>query len=444
MLLYNLRLAWKSVRRHPVLSGLIVLGIALGVAVSTTFITVYHVLAQDPLPGQSDKLHYVRLNTWGAQPPRDTGTFIPHKITYRDYAALRQSPIPSRQAAGAEVELVVRPAASGIVGDAGRPFRQTGRLVSADFFAMFQVPFLYGSAWDRAADGKPEAVAVIGAALNDRLFGGEDSVGRTVRFAEQDFRVVGVLDPWRPPVRAYSLVDDALDSSPEEIFLPFEWVAPLELVNSDGTMTWQGEADPEASFATQLSTSERLWVQYWVELPDAARREAYQSFLASYASEQHRLGRFPNSQETRLTPMVALMEEQEVVPPQAKALALISLLFLTVAAVNLIGLFLGKFLARAPVVGVRRALGASRRAIFLQHLVECELVALAGGVLGLTLSFGALAFINGVDDDLAVFQLDGTMAAAALLLSLAAGAIAGLYPAWRICAIPPARHLRNQ
>jgi putative ABC transport system permease protein len=36
------------------------------------------------------------------------------------------------------------------------------------------------------------------------------------------------------------------------------------------------------------------------------------------------------------------------------------------------------------------------------------------------------------------------MVGAAILLSLVAAAIAGLYPAWRICAIPPARHLKNQ
>jgi putative ABC transport system permease protein len=308
---------------------------------------------------------------------------------------------------------------------------------------MFQVPFLHGSGWDRAADAKPEAVAVIGAALNDRLFGGENSVGRTVRFEEQDFRVVGVLDHWQPAVRSYDMVDSPLGNSPEEIYLPFEWIGPLELVNSGSSMTWQDE-DEDATFVERLQASERLWVQYWVELPDAARQEAYRSFLTSYVAEQHRLGRFQVSQESRLTPLVALMEEKEVVPPQAKALALISVLFLTIAAVNLIGLFLGKFLARAPIVGVRRALGASRRAIFVQHLIECELVALVGGLLGLALSFTALRLINRVDDDLAMFHLDGTMVAAALLLALAAGAIAGLYPAWRICAIPPARHLRNQ
>ncbi|HSF42200.1 MAG TPA: ABC transporter permease, partial [Thermoanaerobaculia bacterium] len=108
MLAYNIRLAWKSIRRNPVLSALIVLGIALGVSVATTFITIYHVLAKDPLPGKSDKLHYVRLDTWGGlQSATPEGP--PRKITYRDMAALLKSGIPVRQTGTVATELVVRP-----------------------------------------------------------------------------------------------------------------------------------------------------------------------------------------------------------------------------------------------------------------------------------------------------------------------------------------------
>jgi putative ABC transport system permease protein len=143
-----------------------------------------------------------------------------------------------------------------------------------------------------------------------------------------------------------------------------------------------------------------------------------------------------------------LMEEWEVVPRQAKALAAISILFLVIAALNLIGLFLGKFLARSSVVGVRRALGASRGAIFAQHLVECELVALAGGLLGTLLSIGILALVNRMyqpaDVEESFFQMDPQMMLAAIAFALLAGAIAGVYPSWRICAIAPARHLKNQ
>src|SRR3954447_22340514 len=98
MLLYNLRLAWKSIRRYPVLSALILLGIALGVGVSTTFITAYHVLARDPVPGKSDSLYYVRMDSWGAADSpfrRDP----PPLVTWRDALELLKSPIPVRSTA---------------------------------------------------------------------------------------------------------------------------------------------------------------------------------------------------------------------------------------------------------------------------------------------------------------------------------------------------------
>jgi putative ABC transport system permease protein len=436
MLSYNLRLAWKSVRRHPVLSSLIVLGIALGVGVATTFITIYHVLARDPLPGKSDKIHYVRVNNWqGLTPATEEGP--PPKLAYRDMMSLMKSDIPARQTATAAAQLVVRPEKG------ERPFRGRIRLAMSDFFPMFDVPFLYGSGWDRQADGKPEAVAVISAALNDRLFGGENSVGRKLRVEDREFRILGVIDHWQPPVRYYDIVDNPVGVEVEDVFLPFQWVGPMEIRNTGMSMSGGNEGNYE-NFIDGLNASERNWVQLWVELPDEARRKEYESFVAAYIAEQHKAGRFPRWQDYLVTSMLAFMEEREVVPPQARALALISLLFLTVAAVNLIGLFLGKFLAKASVVGVRRALGASRRAIFLQHLVEAELVALIGGVAGLGLAVVTMALINRGVEDVPPLHINGLMVLAAVGLSLAAGAIAGVYPAWRICAIPPARHLKNQ
>src|SRR6185436_2048248 len=107
---------------------------------------------------------------------------------------------------------------------------------------------------------------------------------------------------------------------------------------------------------------------------------------------------------------------------------IVSLLFLAVCALNLVGLLLGKFLARAPEVGVRRALGASRLDIFLQHVVECELIGVLGGLAGIGLSFGAIAFMNAWMRVLATrgdfFRIDVPMITTAVALSLAAGLMA--------------------
>lgn len=442
MLLYNLRLAWKSVRRYPVLSALILLGIALGVGVSTTFITAYHVLARDPVPGKSDSLYYVRMNSWGVEddPFRQAP---PPLVTWRDAQELLKSRIPARSTATFAGRATVFPQ------DGQRPFREGIRLATADFFPMFAVPFRYGGPWSREADARPEPVAVISSALNDRLFGGADSVGRTIRLENHELKVVGVLAPWRPRVRAYGLIGNPL-GAPEPVFIPLNLAAPLEMQPAEMQMNWRTPLPGEESlpYASQLMVGEVLFLGFWAELPTPEAVRSYQGYMDAYVREQKKHGRFPHANGGELTSLPGLMTEFRVVPPQTKALAAISLLFLVVAALNLIGLFLGKFLARASNVGVRRALGASRLTIFVQHLVECELMGLAGGVLGVLLSLAGLALLNRVygdgPDGVAFFQLDVPMILAAVALSLLAGAIAGLYPAWRICAIPPARHLKSQ
>lgn len=441
MLLYNLRLAWKSVRRHPALSGLIIAGVALGVAVSTSFVTIWHVLAADPIPGRSDRLHYVRVNGWGGAEPYDVEGNPPPLLTWQDMQRLLgASDIPVRQTASFSATAYVHPDEKGM-----RPFQEPLRLTTADFFPMFGAPFRYGAGWDRGADARAEAVAVIGSALNDRLFGGRNSVGSTLRINDRDVEIVGVLASWRPKVRVYDLIGDPYEE-PEQIFLPLALYPAFPVELSGTRNSWR--AEPGGGSPENLGSSEMTWIQMWVELDDPADESAYLAFLDAYSREQKKLGRFPQEVNNRLSTVVELMEEWEVVPRQAKALAVISALFLVIAALNLIGLFLGKFLARSSVVGVRRALGASRGAIFAQHLVECEMVALIGGLLGLGLSFGVLALVNrmyqpaGAQE--AFFQLDPPMMLAALGFALLAGAIAGVYPSWRICAIAPARHLKNQ
>ncbi len=442
MLLYNVRLAWKSLRRHPVLSLLIVTGIALGVGVATTFITVYHVLAQDPVPQRSGVLHNVRMDSWDPTAPHPDKTGIPPQITYRDMREIMKSRIPARQTATYRAALALYPEDRNI-----RPSRESVRLVFGDFFPMFDLPFQFGSGWDRAADAKPEAVVVISSGLNDRLFGGANSVGRSLRLADREFRIVGVLEPWRPRVRYYDLTGFAM-AEPEPIFLPFNWTEPMEISTAGNSDGWKSlEGNP--TFVERLHASEAVFLQMWVELRGEQQVQAYHGFLDAYVREQKKFGRFQRPLDNRVTPLLDLMAELEIVPPQIKALATISILFLAVAALNLIGLFLGKFLARAPVVGIRRALGASRGSIFLEHLIECELVGLIGGGIGLLLSLGVLAFFNRMVIGRLLrmdgfFQLDASMIGAAVLLSLVAGAIAGIYPAWRICSIPPANHLKNQ
>jgi putative ABC transport system permease protein len=431
-------MAGKSLRRNPGHTAIVAGGIALGVAVSTVFATVRHSFAKDPIPEKSDVLHYVRLDSWGPNEPYPGGG-PPTQVTYQDMMNLMRSDIPVRQSGMFKSFLYVFPDPK-----MARPDKQIVRLCFADFFTMFQVPFRYGAPWDRKADEKAEQVVVLGKEMNDRLFGGENSVGRTLRIENREFRVVGVLDEWKPSIKFYDLTQNYVQA-PEQIYIPFNLLVSMQppvAGNDDG---WKNQEVP--GFAGKL-VSESVWIQFWVELPTAEHVARYKAFVDAYTLEQKKLGRFQRPLNNRVQSVKEWMTEVKVVPKQTTAMMAVSLLFLLICALNLIGLLLGKFLARAPEIGVRRAMGARRLDVFVQHIVECEMVALVGGAVGLALAFGGLWAVNlwtkAITQRSDFFQIDWKMAAFAAIAALAAGLVAGIYPALRVCRIPPATHLRMQ
>ena len=118
---------------------------------------------------------------------------------------------------------------------------------------------------------------------------------------------------------------------------------------------------------------------------DAPRKVSrFQAFLDNYVREQKQAGRFQRPLNNRLTHVDEWLQCNEVVENDNSVLVGIAFAFLAVCLLNTVGLLLAKFLT-APIAGVRRALGASRRQIFCQHLVEVGVIALAGGLLGLAL-----------------------------------------------------------
>jgi putative ABC transport system permease protein len=191
----------------------------------------------------------------------------------------------------------------------------------------------------------------------------------------------------------------------------------------------------------------------WVELPTAAARERMQTFLDAYWAEQHRMGRFSRPRDNRLTNVGQWLRDQKVVDNDNRVLVGLAFAFLAVCLINTVGLLLAKFLNAAPITGVRRALGASRRQIFTQHLVEVAMVSALGALLGLALAVLGLAAVHhmyaaahlgrpGGYQELMHFDAVGVTWA--ILLAIAATLAAGLYPAWRVGRLPPANYLKSQ
>jgi len=438
---YHVQTAFRSLRRTPVLTAVLIGAIALGICISTTFIALRHVFEKDPLPGKSQSLFYVRLDSW--DPSRayvaEDPTSLPPQITYKDMRALMQSAIPTRQTGTFVSRMFVFPPSAKV-----RPFREGVRLAFSDFFPMFDIPFQYGSGWDKAADAKPEQVIVIDAAMNQKLFGGGNSVGKSVRIADRNFKVAGVISPdWHPSYRYYDPGRGPVP--PESIFMPFNLTPIMQIQTNGNSDGWKDYGNSPEDFLN----SEQTWIQFWVELPDAAKVQAYHDFVVNYVQDQKKHGRFGRPLHVEINTMPELLEAFGFVPKTVKVMSVVSLLFLAVCSLNLVGLLLGKFLARVPEVSVRRALGASKIQVFWQHVVECEVIGVAGGTLGMLLSVVMLSVIakvlqQGNGNSITGVSLDLEMVAVSVFLSLIAGLMAGIYPAWRICSVAPAMQLKLQ
>src|SRR4051794_41111176 len=222
--MHDLRLALMSLRRNPVLTALMVIAIAAGIAASMITITTYHGRSGHPIWWKADKLYAVTLDT---RDPDANSAFAnlqrhpeypPLQVAYQDAKALYRSDIPTRSVMMFRSSRVVPPRNAG-----EKPLAFDTRVTTADFFKMFDAPFLFGGGWSRADDEGPSPVVVLSKYANQKLFGGGNSVGKTITLGDKDFRVVGVLDAWAPTPRFYDLNNGSFDL-PENLYMPWGWM----------------------------------------------------------------------------------------------------------------------------------------------------------------------------------------------------------------------------
>ena len=434
---YYLRNSFRSMRRNPALTTLVAMAIAVGIGVSITMLTFYHVMAGNPIPQKSDVLFRVQLDSWNPIRPFDENkpTEPPTQLTWRDAANLLADAKGKRQIAEFNAAMVVTPEKTGQL-----PFEVSVRVTNGDFFTMFNVPFVYGGGWGKRADRDAGQVVVISRKINDRLFGGENSVGRTITLSGRKFTVVGVRDTWQPMPRFYDIVNSPFDDT-EDVFVPISLTPVMKITSNGSSFGWKPE--PIKTFDDWLN-SENAWLQYWVELPSPRDKAAYLGYLDSYAESQKKLGRFQRPLNNRIYDVMGWMRHMKVVESDVKVLVGLGFLFLLVCLLSSVSLLLTKFNTRVSEMSLRRALGASQKDIVSQNLTEVGIIGAIGGLVGIGFTYVALRVIHSGLNDApeALFRLDWTMLAYAIGIAVITSLIAGVYPALRTCAITPAHQLK--
>jgi putative ABC transport system permease protein len=243
-------------------------------------------------------------------------------------------------------------------------------------------------------DARGAAVAVIGADVADELFPSQDPLGRFVRIAGRRFDVIGVQ------LRQGQSAGVSLD---KYVWIPFRayeraFGAPRTIQifakAADGRPSVDGEDRARVSMRARRSLAPGAEDTFDILTPDAAR-----SFVANLSE---RIG---------------------------AAAGPISLMALLAAIVVVTNTVLVSVTQRTREIGVRRALGATRRQIVYEVLAESAMVSLIGGVVGVAVAVAVVAGLaRALEIPLAVRDATVAMSLAA---SAASGMVAGWYPARR-------------
>jgi len=427
---YALRQFWTS----RVFTAAAVLTLALGIGGTTAIFTLIHAVMLRSLPvGDPASLYRIGDgdNCCVQGGPQDRWGMFSFPLFERLKAETPEfEQVAAFQAAGAR--LSVRREGVDV---AARPMRS--EYVTGNYFSTLGVGAFGGRVFT-PDDDKPSATpaAVISHHVWQGTYGGDPSVvGSTFVIEGHPFTVIGVAPP--------GFFGETLRSDPPDLWIPLHQ-EPLIVGNgsllSQPVAAWLraiGRLRPGASIdgmAPRLTAVLRQWMQHDSGYPS--------NWMADVV-------RVLPKQTIAVVPAgagVGIMKEEY--GQSLQILLGVCGLVLLIACANVANLLLARAVARRGQTAVRLAIGASRRQIVTQALVESVLLALAGGIAGLVVAIAAaqlllnLAFSNSQFLPISTFPSLPVLGFA-FLLALVTGILFGVAPAWFATRTDPIDALRG-
>ncbi|HJS33013.1 MAG TPA: ABC transporter permease [Alphaproteobacteria bacterium] len=295
-------------------------------------------------------------------------------------------------------------------------------------------------------------VALLGRTVADELYGDEDPVGQIVRLRNVPFQVVGVLE-----AKGHSLGGQDHD---DIVFVPISTARSTVTITAAasqrpvsaiaGTQRYTGavQVAPPAGVASTLrrppqagQIKPNVVSAILVRVSDPEHIDGAIAEISRLLRQRHRLAdSAPDDFRVRSLAEAARVQQasSETLSIMLAAIAAVSLL---VGGIGIMNIMLVSVAERRGEIGLRMAVGARRRDILQQFLIEAATLAFAGGLIGVTAGVGgSIVAARLLDLDL-VIALAPTLTA--LLVSAAVGVAFGLYPALRAARLDPAVALRQ-
>jgi len=401
----DLRLALDSLASHKLRSGLTLLGIVIGV-----FTVVAMMALLNGLRKSIDK----QLGELGANvfqirrvPVVQFGEFSPEiqarkKLTLMHMKQLRDT-LPQAKEVGGQVWEWGKTASAN--GNTDHGVQVAGG--TPEFFTLSNLAIASGRGYTEAELTAGVRVAVIGAAVTDSLFPGQEPIGKKIKLGRMELEVIGTIE------RQGGI---PIDSNP------------------DNTVSV-----PISLFMELYGTSRSVDIAVMAPDPESVKRlqdqtvSAFRKLRGLDASKENDFEIVSNES------MRAMFDN--LATGVTIASAFMCFLSLIVGGIGVMNIMLVAVTERTREIGLRKALGARRMRILMQFVIEAVLLAAFGGAIGVALGYCASAI-----GQFLTFPAEVPLWAVALGIGVSCGVglIAGIYPAWRASRLDPAVALRDE
>jgi putative ABC transport system permease protein len=260
-------------------------------------------------------------------------------------------------------------------------------------------------------------VAVLGVRALERLFEPDEyAIGRTIKINRIPFQVIGIME---------EKGGGAFGSEDDLIYVPLSTVQERLMPDFRNS---QGESLLSTIYI-QVNEEENM---------DAARQQ-----IEEVLRQRHNI-QFRDDDDFTVINQADLVEIfGQITGVLTIFLGAIAAISLLVGGIGIMNIMLVSVTERTREIGIRKAVGARRKDILLQFLIEAMVLSLIGGIIGIALGWaGALAISNLQDDLTAVVTLQSVLLATGF--SLAVGLFFGIYPATRAASLNPIDALRYE